>query len=113
VLASRLKHRGDIERPVEVRNADGDLERTDWILVAGCVPMEITPRSARDQLIAGSDRSEVSGTIKMRYREDVDSTCRVKRRPDGRVYTLSAPMEDNASGREWITFNVTTGIKQG
>ena len=38
---------------------------------------------------------------------------RIRRLDDGRVYNIAGIVEDNCSGREWITLPVSQGVNDG
>lgn len=111
--AGRLRHRVAIERRIEVRDAGGDLVRVDWEVVKPSVPVEILPLSARELVAAQAEQSEVSVRVVMRWMPGLDASMRLRRLDDSRVYNIAGKVEDNRSGREWITVPVTEGVNEG
>ena len=118
----RLRHRVIIEAQREVRNADGDVVGIAWETFltehddAGNeigVAAEIAPLSARELMAAQATQSEVSAKITIRSAPGVSADMRVRRLDDGRVYNIAGVIEDNRSGREWITLPVTQGVNDG
>lgn len=110
--AGRLRHRVAIEQRVETPDTDGDLI-TSWTLIADEVPAEIVPLSARELMAAQATQSEVSVRITIRWRAGLKANMRVRRLDDGRVYNVAGIVEDNCSGREWITLPCSEGVNDG
>lgn len=113
--AGRLRHRIAIESRVEVRNADGDLVRVDWPIFAdgdgAGLPADITALSARELVAAQARQSEVTARIVIRWMPGITEDMRVRRLDDGRLYDIAGLIEDNHSGREWITLPVSGGLR--
>ena len=108
----RLRHRVAIEQRVETPDVNGDLV-TSWAPVADEVPAEIVPLSARELMAAQATQSEVSARITIRWRSGLKASMRIRRLDDGRVYNIAGIVEDNCSGREWITLPVSQGVNDG
>lgn len=76
--AGDLRHRVTIQRPRgnDLRDSTGQ-PVSDWPDVAE-VWASIEPLSARESFAAQQAQSTVSHRIRMRYRVDVDGSCRVR-----------------------------------
>lgn len=116
--AGRLRHRVDIEEPVETQDsASGEIIVTGWLPVFTSVPCEIAPLSAREYIESQALQSEVSTRIVMRYRAGVTANMRCKHDDNhGTVtyYQLAGkPIRDPEQGLEWMTLPVTDGVYDG
>lgn len=70
-----LRHEVTIQANVETQAADGSVART-WSDIA-TVAASIEPLSGREGLLAAQINPEVTHLVKMRYRDDVNSRCRL------------------------------------
>jgi SPP1 family predicted phage head-tail adaptor len=102
VRAGNLRWLVTIEQRSDSTNGQGNTVTT-WIPFAADVPAEITPLSASELLAAAATQSDVTTRIVIRYMAGITPSMRVRRQDDGRVYNIAAPIEDNRSGREWLT----------
>lgn len=72
---------------------------------------KITPLSSKDLISAQADQSEVVARMKIRYREDIDTTMRVIWK--GRIFAIdSQALDDNETGVTYSTFNLSGGIER-
>lgn len=110
-LASRLRHRIDIQRPVRTQNSETGETVTTWESVWCGVPAEIAPSSAREFIASQSLQSDITARITIRWRDGVTADMRVKR--GDTIYNIAGVLPDPHSGREWITLPVSTGVNEG
>lgn len=113
VQAGELRHRVTIERYVSGgRDDDGFDLPSSWLLHKKAW-VKITPLSTKDLLSAQAADSEITARMKMRYSAalDVDTNMRVIWK--GRVFAVdSQGLDDNDTGVEYTTFNLSAGIEQ-
>lgn len=113
--AGRLRHRVDIQRPVEVQDPQtGEVNVTAWINIFASVPCEIAPLSAREYLASAALQSDVTGRVTIRYRTGV--TAKMRCRHDDMHGTVTyyqivgKPIRDPVQGLEWLTLPVQDGV---
>lgn len=75
--AGRLRHKVDIQQPIEVQNAYGEAEVT-WQDVVSGVWAGIEPLRGREFWAAKQFNSEIEARVIMRYRSDVTTKMRIK-----------------------------------
>lgn len=111
--AGKLRHRIDIQELVPVRDPDtGELGEPDWVARWEKCPARVEPLSARDLVAAKAAQSEATGRMVIRYRTGVLPTMRIIYR--GEVYSIEGPpLEDDKSGRDYLTILVSKGVKDG
>lgn len=72
---------------------------------------KITPLSSKDLISAQADQSEVVARMKIRYREDIDTTMRIIWK--GRIFAIdSQALDDNETGVTYSTFNLSGGVER-
>ena len=108
--AGELCHRVTIQKH-EVTYDENNYETgegwTDLVSVWG----KLTHLSGRDLLAAQAAQSQTVARLKIRYREDVDTTMRVIHK--GRIYAItSPPLSDPDTGNIYITFTLSGGIEK-
>lgn len=116
--AGRLRHRVDIEAPVEVQDATtGEMVVQGWSAIATNVPAEIAPLSAREYLQSQALQSEVTARITIRYRTGVTAKMRCKHDDHKGTVTYyqiaGKPIRDPNQGLEWLTLPCTEGVYNG
>ena len=109
--AGILRHPVVIQQQTEQQDpATGEMV-TAWVDFAS-VWAAVEPLSARDLIAAQASQSEASGRITIRYRPGVLPTMRILHR--GQIFTIiGQPLPDKASGLEYLTLVVATGVKDG
>jgi SPP1 family predicted phage head-tail adaptor len=108
-----LRHRIEIQEPVEVQDSDtGDITE-EWVTVDGCdsVPAEIAPLSAREFLAASAIQSKVVARIMIRYRAGLTAKMRILHR--GTIYNIEGVLADADSGLEYLNIPVSQGVNDG
>lgn len=114
----KLQHRVKIQRPgTEVQDpVSGEITRPWADLANPEVWAAIEPLSARDFIAAKAAQSEMTARITIRWRGDVDATCRLLHVKQGRtmVYdVVNGDLSDIESGLEYLTLPVRTGVWTG
>ncbi|MCK2286036.1 phage head closure protein [Escherichia coli] len=71
----------------------------------------VTDLSARDFVAAQAGQSEVTTRITIRWRDDVTDKHRIRYR--GRIYDIQGVLEDDKSGREYLTLPCSRGVNDG
>ena len=108
-----LRHRIEIQEPVEVQDSDtGDIT-WEWDTVEGCesVPAEIAPLSAREFLAASATQSDVAARITIRYRAGI--TAKMRCLHGSKIYNIRGVLADADSGLEYLTLPVSEGTNSG
>jgi SPP1 family predicted phage head-tail adaptor len=106
--AGTLRHLVEIQRPADTQDTStGAIVRT-WGTFAS-VWASVAPLSAREFFVAQAEHSKVTARIVIRYRDDVDSTCRVLFR--NAMYNIEGVLPDKESGLEYLTLLVSVGTR--
>lgn len=72
---------------------------------------KVTPLSAKDLISAQADQSEVVARMKIRYREDINTTMQVIWK--GRIFSIqSQALDDNETGNIYCTFLLGQGLEK-
>lgn len=72
---------------------------------------KVTPLSAKDLISAQADQSEVVARMKIRYREDINTTMQVIWK--GRIFSIqSQALDDNETGNIYFTFLLGQGLEK-
>lgn len=108
--AGKLNKRIRLQKPVKTQSpVTGDLVN-GWADVAE-LWANVTDLSARDFVAAKAAQNEVTTRITIRWREGVTDRHRILYR--GRVYDIQGVLEDDKSGREYLTLPCSRGINDG
>jgi SPP1 family predicted phage head-tail adaptor len=116
ISAGRLRHRVVIKRKVQVQNPSSGEVTFTWIAITPKkLACEIVPLSGKEYLAAESTQSKVIARAAMRYRTDVDATCRMEHTVGGvtRYYQIEAVLPDLDSGLGWMTLPLSQGVNDG
>lgn len=108
--AGRLRHRVSLQRLQEARDQNTGAVITDWVELAK-LWAEVAPLSAREFVASQAVQSRITARITIRYREDITAKDRIVYR--GQVYNIEGVLTDPASGLEYITLPVSTGVNDG
>lgn len=108
---ARLRHRVKIEKPVEVQDENTGAITTTWEFVSN-VWASIEPLSVREMIAADVEKSKVSGRIVIRYRDDIDYTCRIVHAYKDIIYNIVGILPDKESGLEYLTLMVSNGLRE-
>ena len=95
--AGNLRHRVVIQRPVEERNDLGEVVHRSWAEVA-TVWSDVHPLDGRERWLEASVRPELTHAVRLRYRGDVTSECRLLH--DGRVLRIDSVVNIEERNRE-------------
>ncbi|SUO95258.1 phage head closure protein [Suttonella ornithocola] len=106
----KLRHRVSIERPIKRQDPLTGVMTDDWAEIT-TVWAQIAPLSVREFISAAAGQSEITARILMRYRDDIDATCRIVYR--GKHYNIHGVLADNKSGVEYLNLSVSEGVNNG
>lgn len=111
VHAGELRHRITVQAFTDdERDEDGFEIEPTWVDYTK-LWAKVTPLSSKDLISAQSDQSEVVARMKIRYREDIDTTMRVIWK--GRIFAISSQaLDDNETGVTYSTFNLSGGVER-
>lgn len=109
--AGRLRHRVELQEPVETQSSTGSVSVV-WVTRA-TVWAAIEPLSAREFIAAQSTQSQVNARIMIRRRSDVTDKWRVVHTVRGTIYNIHGVLSDPDSGLEYQTLPVSTGVNNG
>ncbi|EDM47758.1 phage head closure protein [Marinobacter algicola] len=108
--AGKLRHRITIQKPAQVQDPTTGEMGPGWETVKS-VWAEKRPSSAREFKQSQAGQSEITGEFQIRYREGIDATMRILHK--GKVYNIEGVLEDNESGRQWLTLPYSEGVNDG
>ena len=116
--AGKLRYRVRIDRYDYVRDSAGEIVQDpstgetarQWLQVA-TVWAAIEPLSVREFITSQSMQSQVTARATIRYRADVDATCRLIHR--GKFYNIAGVLADKESGLEYMTLPLTQRTSDG
>ena len=104
--AGELCHRIKVQKLTSGRDEDGYPIPEQWV---DYMPLwaKVTHLSGKDLIAAQASNSKVVARLKIRYREDIDTTMRVIYK--GKTYAIdSQALEDTNTGYESVTFLLST-----
>lgn len=102
--AGSLNHRIEIQSLESVQDeVTGDITPL-WATFCNCWA-NVRPVSGREFMGADREQSQITATIKIRYREGVKPSMRVIH--GTHTYNIEEVLEDPESAREWLTLPVT------
>lgn len=108
--ASELRHRVTIQEKYVGRDENNYPLPEIWIDYAK-LWAKVTPLSAKDLLAAQAGQAKTVARMKIRYREDIDTTMRVIHK--GRIYAIDGPpLDDPNSSYEYVTFLLSNGTEK-
>lgn len=109
--AGELRHRVTIQHYVAGgRDEDGFEIEGSWQEYKQ-LWAKVTPLSAKDLISAQADQSEVVARMKIRYREDINTTMQVIWK--GRIFSIqSQALDDNETGNIYSTFLLEQGLEK-
>lgn len=108
VAAGELRHKVELQQPVETQDPDTGEMETVWTTIARPWA-KIAPMSGREFLAAAAEQSEVRGKIVIRYRGEIDATMRIVYR--GKWYGILAVLPDADSGIEHLSCMTAEGVR--
>lgn len=107
--AGELIHRVQIQKIERTRNEHGHFAEA-WVDHVK-LWSRVTALSARDLISAQAVQSETVARLKIRYRDDIDSTMRVIYK--NRIYAINSPaLEDAEGGNIYVTFTLANGVEK-
>jgi len=104
ISAGKLRHLVRIERPVQVGRSASGASQQSYALVAE-VWAAIEPISGREFIASAATQSKVVARVVIRYRSDIDATCRIVH--GAKTYNIEGVLPDKDSGREYLTMPVS------
>lgn len=108
--ASELRHRVTIQQKYVERDENNYPLPEIWIDYAK-IWAKVTALSAKDLLAAQANQAQTVARMKIRYREDIDTTMRVIHK--NRIYAIDGPpLDDPNSSYEYVTFLLSNGTEK-
>jgi SPP1 family predicted phage head-tail adaptor len=104
-----LRDRVSLQSQSTILNSNGDQVKI-WTEFAQ-VWADIHPMSAREFSSAQQMTSNMMGRITIRYRADVNASCRIVKGTT--VYNIVGALPDPDTGSEWLTLPISQGINEG
>lgn len=107
--AGEYIHRVQIQKFERTRNEHGHFTEAwvDHIKLWS----RVTHLSGKDLISAQAAQSETVARLKIRYRDDIDSTMRVIYK--NRIYAITSPaLEDVDNGSTSVTFTLSNGVEK-
>ena len=104
--AGELRHRIMVQKLTSGKDDDGYPIPEQWV---DFMPLwaKVTHLSGKDLIAAQASNSKVVARVKIRYREDINTTMRVIYK--GKTYAIdSQALEDTNTGYESVTFLLST-----
>lgn len=108
--AGKLNRRVMLQKPVKTQSPVTGAVISGWVDVTE-LWASVVDLSARDFVAAQAAQSEVTTRITIRWREDVTDKYRIVHR--GRIYNIHGVLEDDKSGREYLTLPCSQGVNDG
>ncbi|MDK1261288.1 phage head closure protein [Cronobacter sakazakii] len=108
--AGKLNKRITLQKPVKTQSQATGAVANGWDDVAE-LWANVTDLSARDFVAARAGQNEVTTRITIRWRDDVTDKHRILYRD--RVYDIQGVLEDDKSGREYLTLPCSRGVNDG
>lgn len=108
--AGKLRHRVIIQRLTGEQDSSTGAIDEQWEDVA-TVWAAIEPISAREFVTSQAEASKVTARITMRYRSDIDATCRLYHPAKDKFYNVEGILADKESGLEYLTLPCSEGVR--
>jgi len=109
--AGRLRHRVNIQKPVQAQDPDtGEVTRT-WSTVFADVPASIEPMSVREFIAAQQMVAQCTTMIVFRWLPGLTPTMRIVQ--GATIYNPAGFLADKESGAEYVTAPCTVGTNEG
>jgi SPP1 family predicted phage head-tail adaptor len=106
MFAGRLRYRLTFQKPVKILDESGEVIVDTWVSQF-TVWGSIEPLSGREYLSASEFRAGITSSVRMRWREGIDTGMRIV--CDGTVYDIVAVLPMKGLHRE-VVFMCTSGI---
>lgn len=110
IQAGKLRHRIVIQKPVITQDQNSGAYITNW-QDADSVWCAIEPISAREFIASQVEDSKVTTRITIRYRSDVNHSCRLYHAAKNKYYNIEGVLADKNSGLEYLTLPCSEGIR--
>lgn len=117
--SGKYRHRIILLRRTDSQGQSGQVEHS-YVPFASDVPARISPIAGREYFVAQQVQSEVTTRISIRWRDDVDETCRVVHEFDHSVsppltdvYDIKSALPDEKTGRRELVLMCTRNVAEG
>lgn len=110
IAAGKLRHRVTLQRNTIAQDPTTGEMVSGWADLA-TVWASVQPLSTRDVLAAAASNSETRGRMVIRWRDDLSDATKLRVLYRGRVHYVIGYREDTDSGREYLTLDVSEGVK--
>lgn len=101
----KLRHRVTFQRLTKTRGLSGG-EKNEWVGVC-TVWARVSPLSGKALFAAQQNHSEVTGTIDLRYRKDINAELRAMY--EGKIYHIHAVIDSELRHKE-LKLMVSEGV---
>jgi SPP1 family predicted phage head-tail adaptor len=113
VSAGELDQRVAIDAQVTARGPSNE-KLVSWAPFVTETWANIKPMSVTGLMAAQAVQSNATVMIKIRFREGINQTMRVRRIRDGAIYAMqAAPLPGGRRGMEWLTLTCSQGMNDG
>lgn len=109
--ARKLRHRVNIERKLESRDAGTGEVRESWTPFLTAVPAQIEPLSVREFIASQAMQSQVTARITVRYHAGLTANMRIVH--NGKIYNPQGWLADTNSGLKYLTAPCSEGVNLG
>lgn len=106
ITAATLRHKAEIQKPVDVSDGQGGLERT-WVTFA-TVRCGIIPVSSREQVFLDSIRNTLASRLVMRYRNDITGEMVVRFK--GLRHNIRGTPRNMENLNRWLEIELEQGV---
>lgn len=116
--SGKLRHQVILERRTDVQQPGGQVKH-DYVPFATDVWAAIEPVSGREFFAAQQVQAEVTTRIRIRWRDDVDETCRIRHVTRHTIpihediYDIAAVLPDAKTGRRELVLMCTKRTAEG
>ncbi len=110
IVAGKLRHRIEIQTPVEVQDSISGAMDVTWDVMA-TVWASIEPMSAKEFVTSQTELSRVTTRITLRYRNDVNPSMRIYHPAKDKFYNIEGLLSDKQSGLEYMTLPCSEGVR--
>lgn len=107
MLAGKLRHRVTLQKLTMSRGLSGG-EKQEWVDVC-TVWARVSPLSGKYLFAAQQNHSEVTGTIDIRYRADINAKMRATH--EGKIYSIHAVIDFELRHKE-LKLMVSEGVSE-
>ena len=106
--AGELNHRINIKSLQSTQDDSTGAITESWLPFAVNIPAHVRPASVREFVQAGIEQAKVVASVKIRYLAGIKPSMRIEH--GTHVYNIEYALEDEDSGREYMTIPVSEVI---